>query len=85
VIELNDETRWILGRPNFACAGLAECLRRMGHTVARKAEDEQAAAIHWMLTMYEQHGTEWREAAERALQAAKSPSTAPTVSGDSSG
>lgn len=67
--EIDDELRWILGRPNFACAGLAQCLRRMGHSVAHKAEHEQAAAIHWMLGLYLKHGSAgWRDAAERVLK-----------------
>lgn len=73
MVELNDETRWILGRPNFACASLAECLRRMGHEVKHKAEDEQAAAIHWMLGLYEVHGDNWRAVADRLLREASRP------------
>lgn len=67
MFDLNDETRWILGRPNFSCAGIAEGLRAGGHVIERKAEHEQAAVIHWMLTMYEQHGAEWRGKAEAEL------------------
>lgn len=66
---LDDELRWILGRPNFACHGLAECLRRQGQAIAHKAEHEQAAAIHWMLGLYLKHGATWREEAERILKA----------------
>jgi len=68
MIELNNETRWILGRPNFACAGIASRLRELGHKIERKAEDEQASTIHWMLTMYEQHGENWRAEAEEYLK-----------------
>jgi hypothetical protein len=64
---LDDEVRWILGRPNFACASIAEGLRAGGHTIERKAEHEQAAVIHWMLTMYVKHGAEWRGKAENEL------------------
>jgi len=67
MFELNDETRWILGRPNFTCAGIARDLRVLGQDIKQRAEDEQAAVIHWMLTLYEAHGAGWREAADRVL------------------
>lgn len=63
MLELNDEVRWILGRPNFVCADLARILRHDGHEIRTKCEDEQAAVIHWMLCLYEQHGDDWREQA----------------------
>lgn len=31
-----------------------------GHDVPRKAEEEQAAVLHWMLTHYLTHGDDWR-------------------------
>jgi hypothetical protein len=61
MFELDDETRWILGRPNFWCGGLARTLRKMGHQINERAEDEQAAVIYWMLTLYMQYGDKWRE------------------------
>lgn len=74
---LDAELRWILGRPCFTVIGIAGALRLMGHDIPRKAEEEQAAAIHWMVNMYLQHGSEtWRAEADRALavgrEAAKS-------------
>lgn len=71
MIELNDETRWILGRPNFACAGIAEKLRQQGKKIERKAEHEQAAVIHWMLETYKLYGDSWREHGERLLNTPK--------------
>ncbi|WGT64974.1 hypothetical protein [Variovorax paradoxus] len=56
---LNDDMREILGRPNFACARIAEVLRIGGADIACKAEAEQAAAIHWMLSLYGAHGPDW--------------------------
>ena len=61
MIELDDEVRWILGRPNFACRDTAQALRLMGHDIKTKAEDEQAASIHWMMCLYEEHGDKWRK------------------------
>lgn len=65
--ELNEDVRWILGRPNFACAGIAQLLRANGEAVKNRAEDEQAAAIYWMLKQYEKHGADWRKHAEIEL------------------
>lgn len=56
---LNDDLREILGRPNFACAQIADVLRLGGMDIARKAEAEQAAVIYWMLVKYSEHGASW--------------------------
>ncbi len=71
MVPLNDETRWILGRPNFMCIGTAKVLRMMGHQIAERAEDEQAAAIYWMLCLYENHGERWREVAAQLVEEAR--------------
>lgn len=63
-IPLDDEVRWILGRPNFWCTPVAEVLRRDGHKIKQKAEEEQAAVIHWMLNLYIKHGKQWRQFAQ---------------------
>lgn len=68
MIELNDETKWILGQLCFQCAGTAQILRLDGHEIKTKAEDEQAAVIHWMLCLYEEHGDQWREKASEILK-----------------
>jgi hypothetical protein len=63
------ETRWILGRPCFVCAGIAQNLRAKGYEIERKAEDEQAVVIDWMLSLYAKHGPDWRSEAESFLAA----------------
>lgn len=65
--EWNDETKWILGRPNFWCGPIADRLRQLGHSIARKGEEEQAYVIHWMLSLYTLYKEKWREAGEIAL------------------
>jgi len=65
--ELNEHTKEILGRPNFACSGLAESLRAGGQIIPRKAEEEQAAVLYWMLSVYQQHGASWKEEAGNYL------------------
>jgi hypothetical protein len=64
----NEETQWILGRPCFAVAGIAGVLRRGGQEIRTKAEDEQAAALYFMLRFHAEHGDGWREAAEAELK-----------------
>jgi hypothetical protein len=59
-IKLNDDTRFILGRPLFWCGSLSRDLRELGHDIPRKAEEEQAYVIYWMLGLYNQHGEIWR-------------------------
>lgn len=71
-LELTDELRNILGRPNFTCTHFAAALRRQGHSIERKSEAEQAACIHWMLNHYLAHGADWRTHAEAELKAAAS-------------
>ena len=67
-LELDEQTRWILGRPNFTCASFANSLRKLGHKINDKAEDEQAAVIHWMLCLYHKHGEGWRTEGEEILK-----------------
>ncbi|WP_202842071.1 hypothetical protein [Luteimonas saliphila] len=67
---LDDELRDILGRPNFACIELANTLRQCGHDIRRRAEDEQAAVIHWCLGLYLKHGSKWREAGNEEVRRA---------------
>ena len=73
MFELDDEAQWILGRPNFWCAGIARRLRQIGHKINERAEDEQAAVIHWMLGLREIHGDGWREAGAATLRIATAP------------
>jgi len=59
---MDSELEWILGRPNFWCASVAEVLRQDGIEVARKAEAEQASVIHWLLRLRAEHGDKWQAA-----------------------
>lgn len=81
MVELNEETRWILGRPCFSLIGIANDLRAGGFEIKRKAEDEQAACLYWMLCMYENHGPKWREVAERQLKEYREQSQGKTGDG----
>ena len=71
-MELNSETIFILGRPNFWCAPIANRMRQLGHDIPRKAEDQQAHVIHLMLEYYEKHGAEnWRKEVDNYLLGAQ--------------
>jgi hypothetical protein len=72
-LPLNAHTRMILGQPNFACAPVAHMLRIMGYVIPQKAEEEQAAVIHWLLSIYLEHGQTWRRVAGVRLAAAAQP------------
>jgi len=61
LLPLDEQTRIILGRPNFACIRTAQRMRELGHRIPKKAEEEQAAVIHLHLTMYQKHGAAWLE------------------------
>ena len=67
MFELNDETRWILGQPNFACGPIANVLRLQGAEINTKAEDEQAYVIYWMLSLYLKFGDDWRKEGDKIL------------------
>ncbi|MCL6366223.1 hypothetical protein EXT60_18500 [Pectobacterium carotovorum subsp. carotovorum] len=58
----------ILGRPNFHCSPVAQCLRIGGKEIPRKSENEQAACIHWMLGLYLEHRENWKAVAESELR-----------------
>ena len=68
--ELNEHTRFILGRPCFACYHIAYVLRHLGIKIPFKAEGEQAVAIHFMLNLYETYENDWRNKYEVFLDEA---------------
>ena len=79
MIELNEDTKLILGMPNFRCGVLARVLRLDGIEIPQKAEEEQAYVIHWLLSFYEKHGDKWvdrvdKEMAQMARRRASNPS-----------
>ena len=69
-MELNKDTIFILGRPNFWCHTIAVRMRELGHEVPSKAEEEQAHVINLMLEHYEKHGEAWRDQLENYLRSA---------------
>ncbi len=69
MIKLTKEEIAIFGRPNFACANIANRLKELGlYDCAEKAEDEQAIAIHFMAELYKKYGCNWRAQADKILK-----------------
>jgi hypothetical protein len=65
---LTPELADILGRLCFSVAGIARRLHKLGlYDVKTRAENEQAAALHWMLTLYAKHGDKWMIEGEKIL------------------
>lgn len=69
--ELTNDLRYIFGMMCFQCITYAQVLRGMGHTIANKAEDEQAATIHWMYGHYLRDPDNWRTNTIAEIKAAK--------------
>jgi hypothetical protein len=67
-LPLDDHTRMLLGRPNFARAKTAQRMRELEHKIEHRAGDEQAAVLHLNLTMYQKHGTASLENANAYLE-----------------
>lgn len=65
---LTPELASILGLMCFQCISFAQTLRAAGHTIKTRAEDEQAAVLHWMLGHYFRHGDDWRTAAAEDMK-----------------
>ncbi len=82
-LELNDDTRFILGMPCFEAAPYAHKLKKLkveGFVdLEPKAEAEQAAVLHWMLNLYLQHGESWRDAGKKILSATPAVDAAMTA------
>ena len=74
-IKLSRHEVAILGAPNFSVARMAEKLIRAGvYELADRsslAENLQAIAIHWMLSMHKEHGDDgWLDACKARLDGA---------------
>ncbi len=74
--EMTPELHSILGLMCFQCVPFAQALRAGGHTIKAKAEDEQAAVMHWMLGHYFRHGEDWRTAAAAEVERMKAAAIA---------
>lgn len=66
---LQGELKEIMGMMLFNTGGIGRRLDQLGlYKVPRKAEEEQAAALHWMINLYLEHGDKWRSIGEKILR-----------------
>jgi hypothetical protein len=66
--ELTPALREVLGMMVFQLSPLAPALRAAGHDIKRKAEDEQAHVLHWLIGIVLEHGDDWRAKAEDEIE-----------------
>jgi len=75
-IELNRDTRTILGMTSDQCGVMARVFRAAGHNTGDKPEDQQAFVIHWMLGVYLKEGADWHAAVAEELSEAQAEASA---------
>ena len=68
---MTPELAAILGTMCFETINLAKILRSAGQDIKTRAEDEQAAVLHWMLSLWFKHGEGWRQAAAQEVMRIK--------------
>ncbi len=67
--ELTPELREVLGWMCFQCISIAQAMRAAGIDVKKKAEDEQAHVLHWMVKLVLRHGANWRKEGVKDIEA----------------
>lgn len=66
--ELTPALREVLGMMVFELSPLAPALRAAGHDIKRRAEDEQAHVLHWLIGLALEHGHDWRAKAADEIE-----------------
>ena len=64
---LTQEVRDVLGMMIFNTGPIAHAFRAAGKDIPRKAEEEQAVVLFWLLGHALKHGTDWRKHAAAEL------------------
>jgi hypothetical protein len=81
--ELTDDLRDILSMMMWTTGPMAHALRAGGQEIKRKAEEEQAEVMHWLIGLALEHGSDWRvKASERIRQIKASLEAATTEASD---
>ena len=65
---LTEPVREVLSLMIWKTTPIANALRAAGRQIARKVEDEQAVALHWLLGFALEHGADWQKHAAIALR-----------------
>lgn len=66
--ELTDDLRFILSMMMWTTGPMAHALRDGGLDIKRKAEEEQAEVMHWLIGLALEHGPAWREKASDRIR-----------------
>lgn len=66
--DLTPDLREVLGMMVFQLSPIAPALRAAGHDIKRRAEDEQAAVLHWLIGLVLEHGSNWRSHAADEIE-----------------
>lgn len=66
--ELTDDLRDILSMMMWNTGPIAHALRDGGQDIKRKAEEEQAEVMHWLIGLALEHGSEWRAKASDRIR-----------------
>ncbi|TCR01095.1 hypothetical protein [Neorhizobium sp. JUb45] len=69
--ELTDDLRDILSLMMWNTGPMAHALRAGGQDIKRKAEEEQAEVMHWLIGLALEHGSEWRAKASDRIREIK--------------
>lgn len=81
--EITPALREVLGMMVFELSPIAHAFRAAGHEIKRRAEDEQAFVLHWLIGLALEHGNGWRAKAadeiERIAAAAGQPISKPAA------
>lgn len=74
---LTPPLRRVLGMMLWETGPIAHALRATGEDIARKAEDEQAVVLHWLVGFVLKHGADWHKHAAIELRAMTDSMTKP--------
>lgn len=74
---LTPALRRVLSMMMWETGPIAHALRATGEDIARKAEDEQAVVLHWLVGFVLKHGDDWHKHAAVALRAMTDSMTNP--------
>lgn len=66
--QLTPSLRRVLGMMLWETGPIAHAMRATGRDIARKAEDEQAIVLHWLMGFVLEHGADWHKHAAIALR-----------------
>jgi hypothetical protein len=66
--ELTADLRDVLSTMIWTSGQIAHCLRAGGEVIKKRAEDEQAHVLHWLICLALEHGSAWREKASDRIR-----------------